>query len=279
MEQHPTWVGNLVNQWLGALVLPLLDALGIHPHDPARPIPDHIATELFIALLCVIFFLWLRTRLSAHNPGALQLCAEQLLSNNFRVGLYDLLDEIVGHGGRKHLALVGSVGLFVLFCNSISLIPGFVSPTAHHTVPLGCALLVFAYYNYAGVRAHGALGYGKHFIGPALAAPWWMWPIMIPLLSLVEVVSNLARLLSLTVRLWVNMVVSELLYLTFLGLGLFALTAAWSLNKLLGSAALVAPLIIPLAFVALHIFVAFLQAFVFTLLPVVYVAGAVAEEH
>jgi len=152
MEHHPTWIGDLVNQWLGALVLPLLEAIGVHPHEPARPIPDHIATEWFIAVLAVIFFLWFRSRLSADNPGGLQLCAEQLLSNSFRVGLYDLLDEIVGPHGRQHLALVGSVGLFVLFCNSISLIPGFVSPTSNVNVPAGCAIVVFLYYQYQGMK-------------------------------------------------------------------------------------------------------------------------------
>lgn len=271
MEHHPTWIGNVINQLLGWLVLPLMEAVGIHPHDPVRPIPDHIATELFIVVLCIAFFLWFRRRLSANSPGALQLCFEQLLSNGFRVGIYDLLDEIVGHGGRKYLAIIGTVGLFVLFCNSISLIPGFVSPTAHHTVPLGCALAVFLYYNYAGLRAHGAGGYGKHFLGPVLP----LAPLMLP----IELISHTARLLSLTVRLWVNMVVSELLYLTFLGLSLTLLYAAWELNKVLGGAAAIAPLVLPLPFVLLHVFVAFLQAFVFTLLPVVYVGGAVAEEH
>lgn len=271
MEHHTTWIGDLFNQLFGGLVLPLLEAVGIHPHNPARPIPDHIATELFIAFLCVLFFLWFRRRLSADNPGSLQLCFEQLLSNSFRVGIYDLLDEIVGHGGRRHLAMIGTVGLFVLFANAISLIPGFVSPTAVHTVPLGCALAVFGYYNLAGLRAHGPVGYSKHFMGPILP----LAPLMLP----IEIISHVARLLSLTVRLWVNMVVSELLYLTFLGLGLFAMTAAWDVNKVLGAATVIAPLIIPVAFVLLHVFVAFLQAFVFTLLPVVYVGGAVAEEH
>jgi F-type H+-transporting ATPase subunit a len=279
MEHHPTFIGNLINQLLGWLVLPLLEGLGVHPHDAARPIPDHVATQIFIILLCVIFFSWFRRRLSADRPGALQLCFEQLLNNDFRVGIYDLLDEIVGHHGRQYLAIIGTVGLYVLFCNAISLIPGFTSPTAHHTVPLGCAVAVFIYYHYAGMKVHTPLGYGKHFIGPALLAPWWMWPIMIPLLAIVEAVSHVARLLSLTVRLWVNMVVSELLYLTFLGLSLLMLFVAWEANKLLGGAAVIAPLILPLPFVILHIFVAFLQAFVFTLLPVVYVAGAVAEEH
>lgn len=271
MEHHPTWIGDLVNQALGWLVGPLMEAAGLHPHDPARPIPDHIATELFIVFLCVVFFLWFRRRLSADNPGGLQLCFEQLLSNNFRVGIHDLLDEIVGHGGRKHLAAIGTIGLFVLLCNSISLIPGFVSPTAQHTVPLGCALAVFVYYNIAGIRSHGATGYGKHFLGPVLP----LAPLMLP----IEIISHLARLLSLTVRLWVNMVVSELLYLTFLGLGLTLMAVLWEVNQLLGAVAVVAPLVIPLAFVVLHAFVALLQAFVFTLLPIVYVGGAVAEEH
>lgn len=279
MEHHPTWIGNLFNQLFGGLVLWLLEAVGIHPHDPGRPIPDHIATMLFIFLLSAIFFLWFRRRLSAENPGGLQLCFEQLLSNSFRVGIYDLLDEIIGHGGRKHLAMIGSVGLFVLFSNGISLIPGFVSPTAVHTVPLGCALAVFVYYHVAGLKVHGALGYGKHFVSAALAAPVWMWIFMVPLLMIVEGVSHLARLLSLTVRLWVNMVVSELLYITFLGLGVLVMTTLWDVNVLLGGLGAVAPLVIPLMFVVLHAFVAFLQAFVFTLLPIVYVGEAVAEEH
>ena len=271
MEHHPTFIGNVINWLLGWLALPLLEVLGVHPHEPHRPIPDHIATQLFIVALSVMFFLWFRRRLSAENPGALQLCFEKVLSNPYRVGIYDLLDEIVGHHGRQYLAMIGTVGLYVLFCNVISLIPGFMSPTAQHTVPLGCAITVFLYYNYAGIRAHGALGYGKHFLGPVL--------LMSPLMVIVEVVSNLARLLSLTVRLWVNMVVSELLYVTFLGLGLAMMAAALKVNAALGAAAAIAPLVIPLAFILLHVFVAFLQAFVFTLLPVVYVAGAVAEEH
>lgn len=271
MEHHPTFIGNLINQLLGWLALPLMEALGIHPHDPARPIPDHIATQLFIVVLVVAFFLWFRSRLSADNPGALQLCFEQVLSNDFRVGIYDLLDDIVGHDGRKYLAIIGTVGLYVFFCNAISLIPGFVSPTAQHTVPLGCALAVFVYYNYAGARAHGVGGYSKHFLGPVLP----LAPLMLP----IELISHTARLLSLTVRLWVNMVVSELLYLTFLGLSMTMVAAMWEINKVLGGLAVLAPLLIPLPFVVLHVFVALLQAFVFTLLPVVYVGGAVAEEH
>ena len=152
MEHHPTWVGNIFNYLFGGVVGPLLDAVGIHPHDAGRPIPDHIAVEIFIFLLCIPFFLWFRRKLSADNPGGMQLAFEQLLNNSFQVGIYDLLDEIVGHNGRRHLAVIGSVGLFVLFCNLISLVPETLSPTAVATVPLGCALAVFVYYNFAGVR-------------------------------------------------------------------------------------------------------------------------------
>ncbi len=271
MQHHFSPFGEWINRLLGPLVLPLLEALGIHPHDTARPIPDHIATQVFIAILVILFALWFRRRLSADKPGGLQLCFEQLLSNSFRVGIYDLLDSIVGHHGRQHLALVGTVGLFVLVCNAISLIPLFNSPTAVHTVPLGCALTVFLYYHAAGLRAQGPVAYGKHFMGPILPLAVLMLPI--------ELVSHTARLLSLTVRLWVNMVVSELLYLTFLGLGVLMVVGGWHMNKALGAAAVLAPVVLPAPFVALHIFVAFLQAFVFTLLPIVYLGEAVAQEH
>lgn len=276
MEHHETWVGDLFNWLFAGIVGPLLGMAGIHPHDAHRPIPDHIATMILIFALCIPFFLWFRRKLSADNPGGLQLAFEQLLTNSFQVGIYDLLDDIIGPGGRKYLGVIGSVGLFVLFCNVISLIPGTISPTAVETVPLGCALAVFISYNYAGIRAHGALHYGKQFLGPV--------PAMAPLMLPIEIISHLARLLSLTIRLWANMVVSETLYVTFLGLGIGAMTYAETLGGLAGSvfwvvALVVFTLIVPVIFVVLHIFVAFMQSFVFTLLPVVYVGGAVAEEH
>jgi F-type H+-transporting ATPase subunit a len=96
---------------------------------------------------------------------------------------------------------------------------------------------------------------------------------------IIELVSHGARVLSLTVRLWVNMVVSELIYVTFVGLTVGLMTWLWSINKILGATAVFIPILIPAVFVGLHRFVAVLQAFVFTLLPTVYLGGAVAEEH
>ena len=268
--EHPIWVTVIVNRLLGKLATALLTALHIQPSNPEYPIPNHIAMEIFVFVCAAIFFLWLRRRISVDRPGGVQQCMEMLLTNPMGVGVRDLLDDNIGHGGEKYMTMVGSIGIFVLFCNLISIIPTLESPTAQVSVPLGWAVVVFLYYNSTGIVKHGLLGYGKNFLGPVPA----MSPIMLP----IELVSNLARLLSLTVRLWVNMLVSETLYVLFLGLMLEMFLFIGKLNAA-GYASAVIPLIGPIPFVLLHIFVAILQAFVFTILPVIYIAGAVAEEH
>lgn len=270
MEEQILAVTKLVNALLGKPALALLTALHIHVENAEYPIPNHIAMEMVVFLAAVVFFTWLKGRLSVDNPGGTQQCMEALLTNSMGVGARDLLEDTAGHGALKYLPMIGSIGMFVLMSNLISLVPGFSSPTAQNSVPLGCAIVVFLYYNWAGIAHHGPLGYGKHFLGPSLA----LAPIMLP----IEIVSNLARLLSLTVRLWVNMVVSELLYATFLGLTLALFLFSGKLNAL-GYALAPVPLLIPCIFILLHVFVGFLQAFVFTLLPIIYVGGAVGEEH
>jgi F-type H+-transporting ATPase subunit a len=270
MEEQILSVTKLVNALLGKPVLALLAALHIRPENPEYPIPNHVAMELVVFLVAVVFFTWLKGRLSVDNPGGAQQCMEALLTNSMGVGARDLLEDIAGHGAERYLPMLGSIGMFVLMSNVISVVPGFSSPTAQNSVPLGCAIVVFLYYNWCGLRQHGPLGYGKHFLGPTVA----LAPIMLP----IEIVSNLARLLSLTVRLWVNMVVSELLYGTFLGLTLALFLFAGKLNAL-GYVLAPVPLLVPCIFIVLHVFVGFLQAFVFTLLPIIYVGGAVGEEH
>ena len=136
-------------------------------------------------------------------------------------------------------------------------------------MPLGCAVIVFVYYNFAGIAKKGLGGHGKHFLGPI--------PAMAPLMLPIELFSHSFRLLSLTVRLWVNMLVSEMLYVIFLGMMLTIYVALAKLS-VLGQVAAIFPLFIPLVFILLHIAVALLQAFVFTILPIIYVAGSV-EEH
>ena len=270
MGERLLWVTIAVNHLLGKPVSALLEALHIHPANPEYPIPNHVVLQIVVFALAAVFFLWLKGRISADRPGGTQQCMEALLTNSMGVGIRDLLDDNVGHDGQKYVAMLGSIGIFVLICNLVGLFPTFMSPTAVVSVPLGCAIVVFIYYNWVGIVKHGPLGHGKHFLGPVLA----MSPIMLP----IEIVSNLARLLSLTVRLWVNMLVSETLYVLFLGLMLEMYLFLGHLGKW-GYVGAIIPLLGPVPFILLHIFVAVLQAFVFTILPVIYVAGAVGEEH
>ena len=111
-------------------------------------------------------------------------------------------------------------------------------------------MAAFAYYHLAGIQAQGAGKYALHFAGPV----WWLAPLMIP----IELISHLARPMSLTIRLFANMFAGEMVTVIFLGL---------------------VPVVIPAVFMGLHVFVSFLQAYIFTLLTMVYVQGAVAHEH
>lgn len=270
MENQILGVTKVVNWLMGKPALALLAALHVRVEDSHYPIPNHIAMELLVVLLMAIFFLWLKPRLSVDNPGGTQQCMEALITNSMGIGAQDLLDDLVGHGGEQYLPMLGTIGLFVLACNLISVIPGLASPTATSSVPLGCAVVVFLYYNWAGIRKNGLLGHGKHFLGPV----WWLSWLMLP----IEIVSNASRLLSLTVRLWVNMLVSEILYSLFLGLTVALFIGLGKLSPA-GYASGVVPFAVPPIFILLHVFVAILQAFVFTILPVLYVGAVVAEEH
>jgi F-type H+-transporting ATPase subunit a len=271
MEHHVTWLTHFVNKYLGSLALALLDALHIHPESRETPIPEFVVMGWVVFVVAAAFVLWLKRRLSVNRPGASQQVVELLITNPMGFGIRDLLDQNVGHGGRKYMAMVGSVAMFVLLSNLISVIPVFTSPTGHPSVPLACALITFIYFNWQGIRAHGVLAYLKHFAGPVWQMSWLIFPV--------ELISTSARILSLTVRLWANMFSSELVYMTILGLLLNPLIQLW--DKLPAVAVFVGifAATIPVLFVGLHIFVAVVQALVFTILPTVYLGIATAEEH
>lgn len=271
MEHHVTWFTVFLNKIFGKFVLALLAALHIKPHDPAHPIPEHVAMSLLVILLAMVGVLWLKRRLSVDRPGAAQQVAEMLLTNPLGVGIRDLLDNNVGHHGRQFLSFVGTVGLFILLSNAISLIPAFTSPTVHPSVPLACALLTFGYYHVQGVRHVGAGGYAKHFAGPALWLAWLMVPV--------ELISHTARILSLTVRLYANIFSSELLYATILGLLVVPTTHLAQKNIVFGGLFGILPATLPVIVLGLHAFVAVMQAFVFTILPCIYLSMATSEEH
>jgi F-type H+-transporting ATPase subunit a len=142
-----------------------------------------------------------------------------------------------------------ALGFYILLSNLIGLVPGFDSPTASPSVPLGCALVTFVYYHYYGIRQHG-WHYYKQFVGP-------VW-LLAPLMLVIEIVSHLARVLSLTVRLYANMFAGDMVTLAFFSL---------------------VPVLIPVLFLGLHLGVALVQTFIFVMLTLAYLGMAVSEEH
>jgi len=242
MEQ--LWFTALLNRFFGGAVLALLEAVGIHPRHPATPISDSFAMEVLVALLLLSLFTAVRLRLSVTQPGGLQLTMEWIESFFGNMG-----DEIIGHHYHVYHSYLVILGLFILSCNLIGMIPGFESPTAVPIVPLGCALFTWFYYHVQGLRVNG-LGYFKHFMGPV----WWLAPLMLPN----EIFSHCARLLSLTVRLFANMFAGEMVTLVFFSL---------------------VPIGVPIIFEGLHVGVSLIQTYIFVILTCVYLGEATAHEH
>jgi F-type H+-transporting ATPase subunit a len=244
MEQQ-LWFTAILNNLLGGVITPLLVKIGEAPADPAHPIPNYVAMEVLVILLIVVGTVVLRMRLSVESPGKFQQVMEVVVQFT-----RDMAEEIIGHGSSRYVAMLATLGIFVLLCNLLGLIPTLQTPTSHIQVTLGCAVAAFLYYNFQGLRRHGVIGYLKHLWGPMLLIGFLMFPI--------EIVGNLGRLLSLSVRLYANMMVGDLLEAVFGAL---------------------APILVPAVFMALHIFVSVLQAYIFMLLPAVYIGLAVSEEH
>ncbi len=198
------WFTQLLNHLFGAPVTALLRILHIEPKFPSAPIPNSLAMEVLVFLFLVFVFLAVRSRLSVDRPGALQHMFEG--AEGFIQGQSN---EIIGHHSEGYTAFLAALGFFILFCNLIGVIPGFESPTAVPIVPLGCAICAFIYYHVQGFK-HAGISYLKHFAGPMLA----LAPLMIP----IEIISHLARVLSLTIRLFANMFAGDMVTLVFFSL-------------------------------------------------------------
>ena len=242
---HDVWLTKIFNTYLAGVGNGILGLFGLTAENAREPWADHVVMEILVALLLVGLLFFLRARLSVEKPGVTQNIFE--IIRDFVVGE---ADDQVGHDGHRHVTLFMALFLFVLMGNLIGLIPGFISPTQAIYVPAGCALVAFVYYNIVGLKKNGLWKYTKHFFGPI--------PVMAPLMLPIEIISHLARPLSLTIRLFANMYAGEKVTLTFLGLTY---------------------LVVPSIFMGLHVFVALLQAYIFMLMTMIYVAGAVAEEH
>jgi F-type H+-transporting ATPase subunit a len=276
MEERINLITRIINHFLGPIALSLLHALHIKPNNPELPIPQQVAMGLFALVIGTVFAVLLKSRLSAERPGAWQQVAELLITNPLGFGIRDLLEENTGHEGKKYVAFVGSISIFILISNLMGVFPFLAAPTGVVTVPLACAVLTFLYFNWQGIRHHGIAGYLGTFAGSPHDLGGWLLAI---LLFPVEIISTTARLLSLTVRLWANMFASDLIYGIFLSLLAGGATFGWSKSPVLGVILGVFPATIPVAFLALHIFVSVVQAYVFTVLPSVYLGLATAEEH
>lgn len=238
------WVTEILNRLFASPVVSLLRALHIEPKHPTAPIPNSLAMELLVFSFLLVLFLMVRSRLSVDRPGALQHVFEGV--EGFIEGQSH---EIIGHHSEAYTPFLAALCFFILFCNLIGVIPGFESPTAVPVVPLGCALCAFVYYQTQGFK-HAGVAYLKHFAGPMPA----LAPLMIP----IELISHLARVLSLTIRLFANMFAGDMVTLVFFSL---------------------VPIGVPILFLGLHIGVSLLQTYIFVLLTTVYLQGAVADEH
>lgn len=244
MPEHELWVTALFNRFLAGPANAALNAVGHPAHDAAKPWANWMTMEILAVAIVMALVMMVRGRLSVESPGGLQHLIESIYGF-----LKTNADEAGIHHSEKFVPYFFTVFLFILTMNLIGAVPGFEAATMFAWVPAGLAITTFFYYNIKGVAENG-IGYFKHFIGPYL----WLAPLMIP----IELVSHMARPMSLTIRLYANMFAGEQVTLAFLGL---------------------VPLIIPVIFMALHVFVAFLQAYIFTLLSMIYVGGAVAHEH
>ncbi len=270
MEEHVSILTVLANKYLGHAALVLLAALHIQPSNAEMPIPEHIVMATLLLIIVTLLCLILRPRLSVEKPGSMQQVAELLLTNPMKFGIRDILDEAAGHKARKYVYIVGGISLFILLSNLMSIFPLFSAPTGNVTVPLGCAAITFFYFNYQGIRHQGLIGYLKHFAGPL----WWMAWLIFP----VEIISTVARLLSLTVRLYANIFSSDLIYGLFLSLLTQTFVWGWEKSPALGIVIGIFPATVPLIFIGLHLLVATVQAFIFTVLPAVYLGMATADE-
>jgi F-type H+-transporting ATPase subunit a len=209
-------------------------------------IPDHIIMALLVlAISCILFPLASR-RISRDNPGPLQHTLELVV-----MGLRGLLDDVIGHGGRKYLDIIGGFAVFIFIANIFGLFFFLQPPTANPNTTFGLALTAFLYYNWQGIRTQGLLHYFAHFAGPV----WWLAPLMFP----IELIGNFARILSLGMRLFGNIFGEHSATGMFMGM---------------------LPFVVPWPMMGLGIFGAFLQTFVFIMLMSVYIGGATAtEEH
>jgi F-type H+-transporting ATPase subunit a len=242
---NDNWLTAIFNQYLAGLANTVLGLFNIQAKDLAHPWETWLVMEILVAAILMVLAGILRPALSPDKPGKLQHIFE---------GLYEFLNQQAAdvgiHHPDKYSAWFGTLFIFITAMNLIGIIPSFESPTMYIYVPVALAVSTWIYYHAMGLRELGPIKYFKTFFGPVL----WLAPLMF----FVEIISHFARMLSLSVRLFGNILAGEQITNVFIKLTY---------------------LVAPVAFMALHVFVAFLQAYVFTLLTMIYVSMGTSEEH
>ncbi|HEU4522950.1 MAG TPA: F0F1 ATP synthase subunit A [Thermoanaerobaculia bacterium] len=218
----------------------LLGLVGLHA-------PDHVIMALLVLLISSILFPLMSRRISRDNPGGFQHFLEIIVG-----GLKDLLEDIIGHGAsKKYLYIIGGFACFIFVSNLFGLFFFLQPPTGNPNTTFGLGLTAFLYYNWQGIKVQGLWHYLKHFAGPM--------PLLAPLMIPIELIGHFARILSLGMRLFGNIFGEHTATGIFMGM---------------------LPFVLPWPMMGLGIFGAFLQTFVFIMLTMVYIGGAVAaEEH
>jgi F-type H+-transporting ATPase subunit a len=251
MEHHEFFVSTVFNEYIA---YPLVMLLGLDletiqhwfsVHGEHEVLPPHLVMAILVSLGLILFAWLVRRRLSVDSPGALQQSLEVVFE-----AIMGFMKDLIGPHYQRFFPIVGTLFFYIWVGNVMGLFPGFMSPTSNINVTAGCAIIVFFYYNYHGIRAHGFWKYMAHFAGPALA--------IAPLLFVIEIISHLARPFSLSVRLFGNIFAEELIIA--------------SLNSLF-------PFLLSLPLMGLALFAGTIQAFIFIVLTMVYIAGAVEHSH
>jgi F-type H+-transporting ATPase subunit a len=203
-----------------------------------------VVSYTWFVMAFLALFSFLATRRMSILPGRFQNVMEVIIG-----GFDSLLTDTMGHEGRKFFPLIATLGLYILTSNLLGMIPGFESPTANLNTTVSLALVVFVMTHIVGVKVHG-IKYFKQFMGPV----WWLTPLMMP----IEIISHLSRPLSLSVRLFGNIMGEDIVLAVVL---------------------LLVPLLVPLPVFVLMIFTSCIQTLVFMLLAMMYIAGAMEEAH
>jgi len=207
-------------------------------------VPPHVTYSWFVIIvLAGVAFLATR-RLSVRNPGHLQNIMETVVE-----AVYAGIDQVIGPKGKPYFPLIATISVYIITCNLLGIIPGFESPTANLNTTASVAICVFFSYHYIGIRLHG-VKYVKHFTG----GMWAMAPLMVP----IEIISHFSRPLSLSVRLFGNIMGEDVLLAIIL---------------------ILVPFLIPLPIYVLMVFTSIIQMLVFVILSMIYISLAVEESH